>query len=53
MKQESTPATFTLRIPRDLKEKAEEIAAAERMSMNTWLLRLMERAVRAQKVKPQ
>lgn len=53
MKQSVPLATFTLRIPRDLKDKAEVIAVAERMSMNTWLLRLMERAVRSQKVKPQ
>ena len=43
------PVTFTLRIPRDLKERAERKAGAERMSMNTWVLRLMERAARPTK----
>ena len=42
--KKSNPATFTLRIPRDLKEQAEKKAEAERMSMNTWVLRLIERA---------
>lgn len=53
MKCKHPPATFTLRIPRDLKAKTEEIATFERMSMNAWLLRLMEREVRAQKATAQ
>jgi len=49
MSKETQPATFTLRIPRELKEKAEEIAAREHMSMNTWILRLLEREARPKK----
>lgn len=49
MKNENQTATFTLRIPRDLKAKAEAAATADHMSMNTWILLLMEREVRPAK----
>jgi predicted HicB family RNase H-like nuclease len=42
----AVPSRITLRLPETLKAKAEHAAAAERVSLNTWLTRAVEHALR-------
>ena len=45
MKQKEPPATFTLRLPRDLGGQIQKRADATRMSMNAWVLRAIDMAL--------
>lgn len=45
MKQKEPPATFTLRLPRDLGGQIQHRANAARMSMNAWVLRAIDMAL--------
>lgn len=45
MKQKGSPATFTLRLPRDLGGQIQHRADAARMSMNAWVLRAIDMAL--------
>jgi predicted HicB family RNase H-like nuclease len=41
------PSRITLRLPEGLKEQAEQAAAAEAVSLNSWLIRAIQHALRA------
>jgi predicted HicB family RNase H-like nuclease len=52
MSQRKPPATFTLRIPRDLGVQVRHNAEAARMSMNTWVLCAIDQALATKRVSP-